>query len=288
MQTAHGDCGPVAASSRRHSMQSTRLMSASGRGLNWDTIRARHAEAFAAFDAAPGTAPYLGGESYANVLVRVLPVFAAVCSDRHPGGRVCVVAHNVVNRAYLSHLLGLDINLAKSLPQSNCGVNVIEFDPATGRASRGDAQRKLSPAGMRGAAGPTETQSVGSRSKDWATEPGVGAAGRDCYFPAPPRGTAAPSDGSRRPNCPRLAGETARHAPVDSPLPLPGLAPLPSPPSLCAAGGRRTDRAARGAPGPRWRRSRHPPRFDKPPPPSPDEPAVPSPATDARAGAAGG
>lgn len=102
-------------------------------GLSWDIIRQRHGEAHAAFAASPGTAPYLGGESYANVLTRAEPIFAAVLR-RHVGERVAVVAHNVVNRAYLSHLLGLDINLAKNVEQTNTCVNVIEYDPAKERA----------------------------------------------------------------------------------------------------------------------------------------------------------
>jgi broad specificity phosphatase PhoE len=54
---------------------------------------------------------------------------------RHVGQRIAVVAHNVVNRAYLSHLLGLDINLAKNIEQSNTCVNVIEYDAGKDRAS---------------------------------------------------------------------------------------------------------------------------------------------------------
>ena len=103
-------------------------------GLSWDLIREKHHEAHDAFLASPGMAPYLGGESYANVLTRAEPVFAAVL-QRHVGERVVVVAHNVVNRAYLSHLLGLDINFAKNLAQSNTCVNVVEYDAATARAS---------------------------------------------------------------------------------------------------------------------------------------------------------
>lgn len=103
-------------------------------GLSWELIRQRHREAHDAFVARPGTAPYLGGESYANVLTRAEPIFSAVLR-RHIGERVAVVAHNVVNRAYLSHLLGLDINLAKNVEQTNTCVNVIEYDAAKERAA---------------------------------------------------------------------------------------------------------------------------------------------------------
>ena len=96
-------------------------------GLSWDLIRERHREAHDAFHAAPGTSPYLGGESYANVLARAEPIFAELLK-RHVGEEIAVVAHNVVNRAYLSHLLGLDINLAKNIEQTNTCVNVVDYD----------------------------------------------------------------------------------------------------------------------------------------------------------------
>src|SRR5690606_2275574 len=95
--------------------------------------RERHRDAYAAFHANPGTVAYLGGESYAQVLQRAEPVFAELFR-RHPGEAFAVVAHNVVNRAYLSHLLGLDINLAKSIEQTNTCVNVIEYDGERSRA----------------------------------------------------------------------------------------------------------------------------------------------------------
>ncbi|MBT4867328.1 MAG: histidine phosphatase family protein, partial [Planctomycetaceae bacterium] len=34
-------------------------------------------------------------------------------------------AHNVVNRAYLGNLLGLDMRQARRLSQSNTGVNIL-------------------------------------------------------------------------------------------------------------------------------------------------------------------
>ena len=103
-------------------------------GLSWRQIEERHRESYEAFIASPGVVAYLGGESYANVLNRAEPIFAALLK-KHLGERVAVVAHNVVNRAYLSHLLGLDINLAKNIEQANTCVNVIEYDAGKKRAS---------------------------------------------------------------------------------------------------------------------------------------------------------
>jgi broad specificity phosphatase PhoE len=96
-------------------------------GLSWVEIEAQHREHYEAFHASPGTVAYLGGESYANVLARAEPIFTSLF-QRHAGERFAVVAHNVVNRAYLSHLLGLDINLAKNVEQTNTCINVIEWD----------------------------------------------------------------------------------------------------------------------------------------------------------------
>jgi broad specificity phosphatase PhoE len=103
-------------------------------GLSWQEIEEKHREAYDAFLASPGTAPYLGGESYANVLNRAEPIFTAALRQ-HVGERIVIVAHNVVNRAYLSHLLGLDINLAKNIEQTNTCVNVIEYDAVRNRAA---------------------------------------------------------------------------------------------------------------------------------------------------------
>lgn len=102
-------------------------------GLSWIDIQQKHREAYDAFVASPGTTAYLGGESYANVLGRAEPIFTALLR-KHLGESIAVVAHNVVNRAYLSHLLGLDINLAKNVEQTNTCVNVIEYDAGDDRA----------------------------------------------------------------------------------------------------------------------------------------------------------
>lgn len=103
-------------------------------GLSWIDIEALHREHYEAFIASPGTVAYLGGESYANVLSRAEPIFRSLFRQ-HAGQSFAVVAHNVVNRAYLSHLLGLDINLAKNVQQTNTCVNVIEWDHERERGS---------------------------------------------------------------------------------------------------------------------------------------------------------
>ena len=94
-------------------------------GMDWGTIMREFPEAYEAFIRSPGEAPYLGGESYGDVLRRVQPVLAGLL-EQHAGEAIVVVAHNVVNRAYLGHLLGLEPRKAKDLRQANCCVNVIQ------------------------------------------------------------------------------------------------------------------------------------------------------------------
>jgi broad specificity phosphatase PhoE len=93
-------------------------------GKDWGTIMGEHPDEYQAFISAPGENPYLGGESYGDVLRRVQPVLQQLF-DQHVGETIAVIAHNVVNRAYLGSLLGLDMRQARKLPQSNTCVNVI-------------------------------------------------------------------------------------------------------------------------------------------------------------------
>ena len=93
-------------------------------GLDWKTIKERFPEAHRKFVDDPGENPYLGGESYSDVLKRTKPALERLL-DAHPGESIAVVAHNVVNRAFLSHLLGLDTRLAPKIAQANCCVNLI-------------------------------------------------------------------------------------------------------------------------------------------------------------------
>ena len=96
--------------------------------MNWPDIEAKHPAEYAAFRANPGHTPYLRGESYAAVLARAAPALDALLAE-HAGQRFAVVAHNVVNRVYLAALLGVPLDRACDLRQSNCGVNVITHTP---------------------------------------------------------------------------------------------------------------------------------------------------------------
>lgn len=98
-------------------------------GLDWNTIHQRDPEAARKFLDRPGDFPYLGGESYRDTLDRVRP---AICGllERCVGQNIVIVAHNVVNRVFLAHLLGTDLNHAKGIPQSNGAVNFLRYHSA--------------------------------------------------------------------------------------------------------------------------------------------------------------
>ena len=85
-----------------------------------------HPEEYATFINASGEIPYLGGESYRDVLNRSKPVIEGLVA-KHPGETVVVVAHNVVNRAYLADVMNKQMNEAKTIRQVNTCVNIIRF-----------------------------------------------------------------------------------------------------------------------------------------------------------------
>jgi len=95
-------------------------------GMDWDSVMQQHPEHYRAFMDNPADVPYLGGESYRDVLRRVKVIIGNLLI-RHRGETIAIVAHNVVNRTFLADLLGLELRKAKDLKQSNCCVNVIRY-----------------------------------------------------------------------------------------------------------------------------------------------------------------
>lgn len=94
-------------------------------GKDWGTIAREAPEAYRLFHEDPATHPYLGGETYSDVLRRAWPAFERLL-HQHVGETVVVVAHNIVNRALCAHLMGLELRKAKGLAQDNCCVNFIQ------------------------------------------------------------------------------------------------------------------------------------------------------------------
>ena len=76
----------------------------------------------------PAEVPYLGGECYTDVLARARPAFDELVA-RHPGQTIVIVTHNVVNRVLVADCLGLPLERAKFLHQSNCCFNEILCRP---------------------------------------------------------------------------------------------------------------------------------------------------------------
>jgi len=93
-------------------------------GRDWGEIEQNEPEAFRRFVNDPATWPYAGGESFGQVQTRVLPVISQLL-EQHAGQSFVVVSHNVVNRCILADLMGLALAQARTIPQENCGVNLI-------------------------------------------------------------------------------------------------------------------------------------------------------------------
>jgi broad specificity phosphatase PhoE len=93
---------------------------------SWVEIEQNEPEAFRLFHDDPGLHGYAGGENLSQVLERVRPTFDELLAT-HLGRSIAVVGHNVVNRAYLSYLLGVPMAKARKVVQDNCCVNVIRY-----------------------------------------------------------------------------------------------------------------------------------------------------------------
>lgn len=93
-------------------------------GLSWEEVERTDPEAYRRFMADASTNPYLGGEDLSTVQARVIPAVERLMAQ-NAGRLIVAVAHNVVNRAYLAHLLRMPLAHYRSIPQDNCGVNLL-------------------------------------------------------------------------------------------------------------------------------------------------------------------
>ncbi len=94
-------------------------------GMDWGTIQSEEPDEYRAFMNDPVEDGYPEGESCRDVLERVKPVFESLL-DRHAGETLIVVAHNVVNRVWLTDLLGLPLTASKGIRQENTCVNHVK------------------------------------------------------------------------------------------------------------------------------------------------------------------
>jgi broad specificity phosphatase PhoE len=95
-------------------------------GLNWDEIQREYAEAYHSFMHTPETHGYPGGETMTDVLGRSSAAIEKLMSE-NVGRSIAMVAHNVVIKCYLGHVLGLPSVKARSLSQKNCAINVLRY-----------------------------------------------------------------------------------------------------------------------------------------------------------------
>jgi broad specificity phosphatase PhoE len=98
-------------------------------GRSWGEIRVTDAEAYRQFQNDPGQYGYLGGETMTQVYERVKPAFDEIAAA-HSGQTIAIVAHNVVNRAYLAGVLGLPMSRARNIVQGNACINVLHISPS--------------------------------------------------------------------------------------------------------------------------------------------------------------
>jgi alpha-ribazole phosphatase len=96
-------------------------------GLTWDAARKADPEHYDAFHTHPGTVPYPDGESFLDAQHRLTRAIEALVPG-HRGEHIAIVSHNVTNRAYLAGLLGIPIDLARSIRQANGGINVVRYE----------------------------------------------------------------------------------------------------------------------------------------------------------------
>jgi alpha-ribazole phosphatase/probable phosphoglycerate mutase len=95
-------------------------------GRSWDEIARNDAEAYRLFTLDASIHPYSGGENMAMVLDRVRPALDGLMAG-NLGRLVAVAAHNVVNRVYLAHLLGVPLARYREIVQDNGAISLIEY-----------------------------------------------------------------------------------------------------------------------------------------------------------------
>lgn len=101
--------------------------------VDWDTIHRDFADEFAKYMSDPSTFGYPGGENFADVWRRIEPTFNTIL-ERHAGQTILVVSHHVVNRVYLSQVLGIPLRLGRNVSLDNCGISIVSHDRVGPRA----------------------------------------------------------------------------------------------------------------------------------------------------------
>lgn len=95
-------------------------------GRSWQEIAVSEPERYHQFMANPAEHGYAGGENVAELFRRVQPAMNELLAA-NLGAQVVVVGHNLVNRTFLSQLIGLPLAQVRSVNQDNCGVSVARY-----------------------------------------------------------------------------------------------------------------------------------------------------------------
>jgi broad specificity phosphatase PhoE len=93
-------------------------------GLAWDEVERSAPEDARLFLEDAGTNPFLGGENLAMIQMRSVPAIERLMRASL-GRRIAVIAHNLVNRCYVAHLLQSPLANYRAIAQDNCGVNTL-------------------------------------------------------------------------------------------------------------------------------------------------------------------
>ncbi len=98
-------------------------------GLPVEEARRRYPEMFQAWQKAPHTVTFPGGESLDMVADRAMAALDRIAAAHAGRETVAVVAHRVVNKLVLLRILGLGSAAFWRIRQDTCCINVVEHGP---------------------------------------------------------------------------------------------------------------------------------------------------------------
>jgi len=98
-------------------------------GLPVHEAQARYPEMFAAWQTAPHTVAFPGGENLGMVARRAMAGLDNIVKSHAPDEMVAIVSHRVVNKLILLCILGLDSSSFWKIRQDTCCLNIITHGP---------------------------------------------------------------------------------------------------------------------------------------------------------------
>jgi len=97
-------------------------------GLTYEEVAEQFPDLYNRWMREPTEVKFPGGESFAEMKVRVLEALSVI-RDRHSEQTIAIVSHGGVNRIVLAEALTIDAGSIFHLDQSHAGVNIIDdFD----------------------------------------------------------------------------------------------------------------------------------------------------------------